>query len=161
MDIIMDVINLEIYDEKGRHVVTLDTLNKSQLFYDLTGRNTYLGVTDVAFRTEILKQLGEVVKEDISDFNKSVTEDNNELKIKFKKHNKLPKFKLVGRGVSYDAETNRINKDIKIIIHNAQLANGYDLENKAGNPSLFDYVFEVLPTNDDADDLFEMVIKER
>lgn len=161
MDFIGDVINLTVFDEKGNLVAKLDTLKKGELHYDTEGTNTYLGITDIAFRTEMLKQFGkQVEQENKTDFEKTLSEDSNETVLKFSYRKESPKFKLIADGIMYDSETNKVSNDFKVVVPCAKLTSPYRLEAKNTKVSEFDYVFKPIPKGGDAE-IFEIRIKER
>lgn len=161
MNFLNDVIELEVYDENGNFVTKLDSLEKGDLYYRHNGDTSILGVTDVLFRNELLKYIGTQVESDPkNDFEKALNQDDDEQIFKFKHEVNNPKFKLIGRGLTYDPNTNWVNSDFRVIIPNAELTSGYKLQTNCKEPSKFDYVFNLLPYNDESD-IFELRIKNR
>lgn len=163
MNFINDVVEVDIFDENGKFVTKLDSLQQGDLYYENNDLyKNILGITDVAFRPELLKYIGTQVKtESKNDFEKAIeSAEDEELIFKFQNNKSNPKFKLVAHGITYDGDTNLINYKFKIIIPNAELTNGYSLKTHVAKASKFDYVFNLLPYTKDTDEVFEIRLKE-
>lgn len=158
---IQDVINLDVFDENGKLVTQIKTMQRGALHYKNTGGRTHLIVDDALFNIQMLEKIGNKVEDNsLSDFDKASSDYKEEIIIRFKKTFNRPLFKLVGRGRIYDADTAEVSHDFTIIMPCVELIEGYSFELEANNPFIPNYVFQLNPYNEE-DDIFELRLKER
>lgn len=157
-----DVLDVTIYDERGKFLNKLNFAKKVQLkIQDDEEGNTYLYVQEACQDLNMLELLGEKVINNISDFEKEsfATPDVN--LIRFSNNAAPVKLKVIGTGVDYSLKTSEIEHDIKIIFPNVELIRNNDFIFCAGEEQQPVYKFKVLPFDEDSGVLYEMQFKKR
>ena len=158
---IQDVIDLDVFDEEGKLVTQIKTVREGSLHYRVSDDNSYLVIDEALFNIPMLEKIGnKVVNDEVSDFEKARSNHKEETVIRFNKGHAHPKFKLVGRGLIYDADTACVSHDFTLIMPNVQLVDGYSLELRNNDVFTPNYTFKIDPYNDD-EDIFELRLKER
>lgn len=160
MNVIQDVIDLEVFNEKGQMVTKISTVKNVELNWRTDGDGSYLTVSDALVNFKMIEQLGEVQKNSLSDFDKRVSNSGDPKTIVFKKQPKNSKFKLIGRGITYSVETANVNYDFEIIMPDVELVNEYQFFSEQGEVHTPSYTFKINSFNDE-DDLFKIVLHER
>lgn len=158
---IQDIIYLDVFNEEGKLVTKIRSMQKGALYYKNNGENSHLIVDDALFNIQMLEMIGNKVENDsLSDFDKVSSDYKEETIIRFKKRSNRPKFKLIGKGFIYDADTASISHDFTIIMPNVELIEGYSLELENNIPFTPSYTFQLNPYNNESD-IFELRLKER
>lgn len=158
MNIIQDVIDLDVFDESGKLVTQIKSMDKGTLFHN--AHESTLTVRDVLFNLEMLKLIGEDVEKELkSDFDSALSEGDETI-IRFNRKQESKKLKLIGRGVIYATDTANISHDFQVIMPSASLIAGHKFEFDTDEVQRPTYRFHLLPFNEDGD-LFEIRLTER
>ncbi|MEQ6355115.1 hypothetical protein ABNX05_10850 [Lysinibacillus sp. M3] len=151
---LMNVMDLKVFDEKGKFITKLDAATKGALVHN--GKDSYFAINTVEFDIELMKAIGEVKDNDsLSDFEKELTPKTT--KIKFKTTDSIAnykEFKLIAEGDLYSS-TGEVSHDFKIIIEKSILTSGVGINVDLDKFSEFSHVFAI--TSDD----FELELKEK
>lgn len=160
MNIIQDVIDLEVFNEEGKLVTKISTVREVDLRWISDGEDSYLSVTDGLVNFKLIEQLGEVEENNLSDFEKRVSNVKSSKTVVFNKNSNKKAFKLIGRGITYSAETAEVSHDFEIIIPKVELVNEYHFNSESGEVHNPRFVFKINPYNSN-NDLFKVVLHER
>jgi hypothetical protein len=160
MNILQDVIDLDVFDEKGNLITQIKSMVKGTLVYRDRKHESTLSVKDALFNLDMLKQLGKAVTEESkSDFDKQLLGKQDTV-IKFNIKKKSQKLKLIGKGIMYDVNTGQVSHDFQVIIPNVEYRNNYEMKLECGELFNPDYTFLIIPYNDEGD-LFDIRLTER
>ncbi|MGG0667871.1 hypothetical protein ABE073_04995 [Lederbergia citrisecunda] len=162
--ILMDTINLSVFDEDGKLITKIKTAKGASLRHNDRRGDSYLIIDDVLLNLKMLEAISEKEeRKSLNDFDKVLQSSSEETVLKFKQRisdKEQPKFKLIGEGILYSPETSTVSHDFKIIVQEAIYVNGLEMEfenREAFTPS---YSFKLLPYNDEKD-VFDLRLKER
>lgn len=150
MQILMDTMDVKIFDENGKLIADFDCnqqaiLNLSSEF----GRSCFT-LSSATVNLPFIKNLGK--EEEQSDFEKAVNKKTN---IKLKPNLLREKeYKIIANGIMYDREKAVKSHNFDLVIHRARLRSEVELINaswqEAFNPS---YTFVILEDGDEFIDL--------
>lgn len=160
MNIIQDVIDLEIFNEDGKLVTKMSTVKEVVVRWIANTDGSYLAITDAMVNFKIIEQMGEVEENNLSDFEKRLSNVKNSKTIVFNKNSKNKIFKLVGRGITYSAATAEVSHDFELIMPEVELVNDYNFDLENGEVHHSSFVFKINPYNSEGD-LFKVVLHER
>jgi hypothetical protein len=160
MNFISDVINLYVYDEKGKNVANLTTLTKGDFLFEEKEGEYKLYVNTPELNLSLLKFLGEFKEESKTDWEKMKTFSGNDTKtLEFGKQD-IKHCKLFANTISYDSETNKVNLDLYYEIPKCTIKRNVNFLHTCDKVSGFDYVFTIIPY-DEKGNSFKLHIKER
>lgn len=157
-DFLMNVMDLKVFDEKGKLVTNLDTATKGTLVH--SDQASYFAISITDFNIDMLKAIGEVENnEALSDFEKELITKSTKIKFKplYRMENEK-KFKLIAEGELYNSEGS-ISHDFKVIINNSVLTSGLEFEFSNVDVSEYTHVFGIRV--DDNGDSFELELIEK
>lgn len=140
------VFNLSIFDENGKFVTTLDSLQYSRLCY--TGKSCFVEVNDALMDDDFLKFMGiETVNKNISDYDKYRSgNDRYKTSVSFDNTNEI-KCKLIGNGIIRDSK-NGEDRGFRFEIPNASFQPCFDWVNDNGNNLGFNWIFNASSVKD-------------
>ncbi len=156
MNIIQDVIDLEIYDKDGVLITEINKMTKGSL----KQRDKDLIVSNATLNLKMLEILGDLEKNEVSDFDKASGGIEDEKTFTFNNEKMFTEVKLIGKGVLYDTNTMKISHDFKIIIPKAVLFRDFSLDLEVATAYSPQYHFRMQSYNE-AKDLFQVKLKER
>lgn len=144
---IKDVLELQVFDEDGRFIATLDVANRSQIISNENG--DYICLESALFDIELLR-FQQDSKADLKTDIDIVLEKIKKTPLSIKKDREHKKCKLIGKTLFRSKET--LNDEvIHFHIPNALLMNDIEFTGDSCSPSTFYTAFEIKP--DDNDDL--------
>ncbi|MEH6848168.1 hypothetical protein [Bacillus thuringiensis] len=149
----IDVFDLHMFDAKGNHVTTIESLLESQLHFELQslrGSNMRLFIKDTMMDTKLLEFMGR--KAEKSDYEKMLGKTSKTISFGAQKEGTYCKLILsgVGRELSSGEDF-----DMTIEIPKVSLKQNLNLKGKSGATSDFDFFFDISTIND-KDDLFHI-----
>lgn len=141
-----DVIDLMVFDTMGNLLVKIVSMQENDLYYDEECQ--YLMIRDAMLNTNMLEMLGTKQIHSESDYDKFLSPKTNVISMGSKKKINC---KLIGIGYLKDEKTGK-DIEVKIEIPNAKLMNKFQLRsNNEASLANFNYVFEILPFNQEGD----------
>ncbi|MGE7840621.1 hypothetical protein ACQKNX_07510 [Lysinibacillus sp. NPDC093712] len=151
---LMDVMDLKVFDEKGKFITKLDTATKGKLVHN--EKDSYFAINIVDFDIELMKAIGELKNnETLSDFEKELAPKSTKIRFKTTKSiTDFKDFKLIAEGTLYNGD-GVASHDFKIIIDKSILTSGVGVNVDLGKVSEFSHVFAI--TSDDFE--FELIEK--
>ncbi|MGH0951489.1 hypothetical protein [Bacillus mycoides] len=149
----IDVFDLHMFDEKGNHVTTIESLLESQLQFELQsykGSNMRLFIKDTMMDTKLLEFMGR--KADKSDYEKMLSKTNKTVSFGAQKQGTYCKLILSGVGREYSSGE---DIDMTIEIPKVSLRQHLNLKGRSNKASDFDFFFDISTINDN-EDLFHI-----
>lgn len=147
-NILMDTVDLEIYNESGKMITKINHNQKA--FLNLGYSQGVFGIQSALLDLDLLASFGEVESDDnYTDFERALKSDTK--KIIFKKDSPHQKrYKILAKGILYDSKTSAISHDFSLVIHEARLhtKDSLSVDANAGEVFTPNYVFELLETAD-------------
>lgn len=139
---LMDVMDLKVFDDKGKFITKLDTATKGILVH--SDQASYFAINITDFNIDMIKAIGEVNNtETLTDFEKELTPKST--KIKFKplyNHENVKQFKLIAEGILYN-NLGDPSHDFKVVINNSVLTSGLEFEFSNVDINEYTHVFSI------------------
>lgn len=151
-----DVIDLMVFNKKGKLLAKLESIKENDLNYSQYSNENYLLIKDALLNTDILEVLGNKESENKNDYEKELSMESNTICFGSKKN---VDCKLIGIGYLKET-TNGMNVKFKFEIPKAEMVNKLQIKSTCDyndGSSDFDYVFKIYPFNDEGD-LFKLHI---
>ncbi|KOS61570.1 hypothetical protein FJQ98_15890 [Lysinibacillus agricola] len=155
---LMNVMDLKVFDEKGKFITKLDTATKGELVH--SDQASYFAINISDFNIDMIKAIGEVENtESLSDFEKELAPKSTKIKFKplYRNENEK-KFKLVAEGELYNSSGD-VSHDFKVIINESVLMSGLEFEFSNVDISEYTHVFAIRV--DDNGNSFELELIEK
>ena len=163
--LLMDTIDLYVFDKNDKLVVKLDSLSKGDFVFNASDNGYKLLVRDVLFNEDILKFASGLQAANKNDYlevlngNEIETEDEV-IEFGYGGENDVVKCKLIAKTIGYNPDTNKVGRDIVYEIPNALLIPQINLSHENGVATDFNYEFSILPY-DSKNKAFKMHLKKR
>lgn len=149
-----DTINLEVYNKNGEFVERLDFIREGSLAYMEDDSMSFLSVGEALNNIKMLELLSKKSKKS-TDFNDSVKNPQKKKTLTFNSKDRNIELKLIANSIDYNLDTGDIEHDIRIIMPKVELLKHQKFELGAGEVHTPEYVFAILPYNEEGD-LFQM-----
>lgn len=146
-----NAIDLEVYDEEGNFVERLNIIQKDTLVYTETVGVSYLSIVNATNSIKMLELLAKDSPNKRSDFEKATDSTNEKKVLTFNQREKRRKLKLIANSVSYNLETGDVEHDVRIAMPNVEMVRDYEINAEVGEVYTPEYVFAILPYNEDED----------
>jgi len=138
MPILMDTMDIQFFDDKGKLITKMN--HTMQAILDINDNDSFFHIQDSKVNIELLKSLAKS-QDNQTDFDKA---KDKTVSIKFSKNSASKKFyKIVANGVMYDEETSKKSHDFNLVIHNAKLISGIQIDGSYGKVFTPDYSFQL------------------
>lgn len=151
MDVLlMDALDLKIYDESGKLVTYINHNVKTKLELD-TSKFT---IINAFLNIELLKSINDNGEDNSSDFEKEL---NKKSVIKFKKKPSTKYYKIIAEGLLITDENG--TKEYSLVIHKAVPSYNSNLTAETGVIHNQVMTFNLFTTNDESEDYVDLVLK--
>lgn len=152
---LMDATELQIFDEQGKLITEIKHNTRTRLLLD--GMMDTFSIENVTLDLELLKSLGDNGEtKELSDFEDSL--NKGKTKIKFKKNSMQREYKIISKGILYDAETEEKSHSFNIVIHQARTISPVELDAKCGEAFTPSYTFYL--DTDEKDNFVDLELTE-
>lgn len=150
MQILMDTMDVKIFDENGKLIADFDCNQQAVLNLSSEFGRSYFTLSSATVNLPFIKNLGK--EQEQSDFEKTVSKKTS---IKLKPNLLREKeYKIIANGIMYDREKAIKSHNFDLVIYRARLSSEVELINaswqEAFNPS---YTFVILEDGDEFIDL--------
>lgn len=141
MQVLMDTMDVKIFDENGKLVADFDSNQQAVLTLSSEFGQSYFGFSSATVNIPFINNLG--VEQEQSDFDKATGKKTT---IKFKQNSLHAKeYKIVANGIMYDRELVTKSHNFDLVIHRARLHPEVELFNaRCAAPFEPSYIFMVL-----------------
>ena len=136
--LLMDAVNLKIYDDEGKLITEITHNTKSVLHLG----NQKFGFNNALLNLELLKLFGNSEEVEIkSDFEKAL---DNKTVIKFKaKQGNTSTYKIIANGILYSTESSMISHKFDLVIYRARVAEGARIDFEVATPYEPSFMFKL------------------
>ena len=139
---VKDVVELFIFDEDGKLVTTLDSLQESKIVSNK--ENNFIFVRDALLDIDLLRfQQDSETNSEINDF-KTILQQIKGTSVVVKQKREDKKCKIIAKSTIRNRHTGE-DAYIYYEIPEATITSGFEIENNNYEPSAFDVVFNINP----------------